>query len=222
MGEFRMGVILSGSGVYDGSELHEAVLTLLAIDRAGARAVCAAPDIPQAHVIDHLSGQPVEGESRRVLAESARISRGEIQDLAGLRAGELDAIILPGGFGAAKNLCDFAFNGAECTVHREVGRLVLEALEAGIPVGAMCIAPVILAKVLGPRNPLLTIGSDPGTAAALESMGARHQNCATADVVIDTELKLVTTPAYMTAASIAEAAVGIEKLVQTVIDLARR
>jgi len=221
MADMRIGVVLSGCGVYDGSEIHEAVVTLLAIDRAGARAVCTAPRMPQLHVIDHGTGHPVQGETRDVYQEAARLARGDIRDLANLRVADLEALVFPGGFGAAKNLCDFALNGADCTVHPEVSRIVLECHRAKVPIGAMCIAPVILAKVLGVHHPRLTIGTDPGTAAALESMGARHQHCAPDDIVVDLDLRLVTTPAYMTAGSIAAAAAGIEKLVQQVTALAR-
>lgn len=221
MADLRVGVVLSGCGVYDGSEIHEAVLTLLAIDRGGAEAVCTAPDTQQFHVVDHISSQAVDGV-RRVMVEAARISRGDIRDLAELRAADLDALVLPGGYGAAKNLCDFAFKGAQCSVLPELDRLIREAVDAGIPIGAMCIAPVIVAKVLGSRRPLLTIGSDAGTAEALEAMGARHRVCKADDVVVDEELRLVSTPAYMSARSIAEAAAGIDKLVHTVFQLARR
>lgn len=221
MAAMRVGVVLSGCGVYDGSEIHEAVVTLLAIDRAGAGAVCTAPRMPQLHVIDHGTGHPVQGETREVFREAARLARGDIRDLSDFRAADLDALVFPGGFGAAKNLCDFALNGANCTVHPEVSRIILECHRAKLPIGAMCIAPVILAKVLGTHHPLLTIGTDPDTAAALEAMGARHQPCSPDDIVVDRDHRLVTTPAYMTAGSIAAAATGIEKLVQQVTALAR-
>ena len=145
----KIGVVLSGCGVYDGAEIHESVLTLLALDRRGASAVLCAPDTPQMHVVNHLSGQVEEGASRNVLVESARIARGAIRDLATVKADELDGLVLPGGFGAAKNLCDFAVKGADCSVHPEVARLVREVHAQGKPVGAVCIAPVLVAKVLG-------------------------------------------------------------------------
>ena len=216
----RIGVILSGCGVYDGSEIHEAVITLLAIDRAGAEAVCMAPDIPQMHVINHLAGQPAEGESRNVLVESARIARGNIKNLADVTAADFDALILPGGFGAAKNLCDFAVNGPDCTVNPEVARVLKETVAAKKPLAAICIAPALLAKVLGPINsPALTIGTDKGTAAALTKMGAKHVSCPVRETVIDQENKIVSTPAYMLAGRISEAADGIEKTVQTLIGM---
>ena len=218
----KIGVILSGCGVYDGSEIHEAVITLLAIDRHGAEAVCMAPNVAQMHVVNHLTGEVAAGESRNVLVESARIARGKVKDLATVKAAELDALILPGGFGAAKNLCDFAVKGPDCSVNPEVARLIREMVAAKKPVGAVCIAPAILSKVLGTdRLPhQLTIGTDAGTAAALTGMGSRHVNCPAREFVIDQANKLVSTPAYMLAGGIAEAAEGIEKCVKALLDLA--
>jgi enhancing lycopene biosynthesis protein 2 len=217
----RIGVILSGCGVYDGSEIHEAVITLLAIDRAGAEAVCMAPDIPQMHVINHLAGEPAEGESRNVLVESARIARGNIKDIATVKAAEIDALILPGGFGAAKNLCDFAVKGPDCVANTEVARLIKEMYAAQKPIAAVCIAPAVLARVLGNPSvvPQLTIGNDAGTAEALQKMGTEHVQCPVREFVVDRKHKLVSSPAYMLAGRISEAAEGIEKTVQTVIGL---
>jgi enhancing lycopene biosynthesis protein 2 len=214
----RIGVILSGCGVYDGSEIHEAVITLLAIDRAGAEAVCMAPNIDQMHVINHLVGEPAEGETRNVLTESARIARGNIRDIAEVAVTEIDALILPGGFGAAKNLCNFAVNGPDCDVNFDVARMVKEIVAAGKPLAAVCIAPALLAKVLGPINsPALTIGTDEGTAAALTAMGAKHVDCPVKETIVDKENKIVSSPAYMLAGSISEAADGIEKTVEELI-----
>lgn len=217
----RIGVILSGCGVYDGSEIHEAVITLLAIDRAGAEAICMAPNIPQMHVINHLSGEPAEGETRNVLVESARIARGNIKDLATVKTSDIDALILPGGFGAAKNLSDFAVKGADCSVNPEVARLVKQMFAAKKPIAAVCIAPAVLSKVLGsdkvPHQ--LTIGTDAGTAAALTAMGSKHIGCPVHEFVIDRDNKLVSSPAYMLAGSIGEAADGIEKTVKALIGL---
>lgn len=216
----KVGVILSGCGVYDGSEIHEAVITMLALDRAGAEMVICAPDMPQMHVINHLTGEVAEGETRNVLVESARIARGAIRDIAQVSAEELDALILPGGFGAAKNLCDFAVKGAECEVHPEVARLVQEVHSQGKPVAAVCIAPALVARVLGEESPELTIGTDAETAGALESMGAKHVSCPVREFVVDRERKLITTPAYMLAQNMSEAAEGIEKTVQTLLSMA--
>ena len=216
----KIGVILSGCGVYDGSEIHEAVLTLLALDRRGAEMVLCAPDIPQMHVVNHLTGEVVPGETRNVLVEAARIARGNIRDIAEVKGDELDGLIIPGGFGAAKNLCDFAVKGPECTVHPEVARLIREVHGQGKPVAAVCIAPAILARVLGDESPALTIGNDAETAAALEKMGARHLSCPVEDRVVDEERKLITTPAYMLAQGIAEAAAGIDRTVETLLEMA--
>ena len=217
----RIGVILSGCGVYDGSEIHEAVITLLAIDRAGAEAVCMAPDVPQMHVVNHLTGKPAEGETRNVLIESARIARGNIKDLATVKAADIDALILPGGFGAAKNLCDFAVAGPDCSVNSEVARLIKEMYAVQKPIAAVCIAPAVLSRILGNESVShqLTIGTDKATAAALSKMGTEHIQCPVNEFVVDRKNKLVSSPAYMLAGRISEAADGIEKTVQALLDL---
>ncbi len=216
----KIGVLLSGCGVYDGSEIHEAVITLLAIDRAGAEAVCMAPDVAQMHVVNHLSGEPTAGESRNVLIESARIARGNIKNLQEVTIADFDALILPGGFGAAKNLCDFAVKGPDCTVNPDVARLLKATVAAKKPLAAVCIAPALLAKVLGPDYaPQLTIGTDAGTAGAVETMGAKHINCPVRECVIDEKHKIITSPAYMLAGRISEAADGIEKTVKALIKM---
>ncbi len=213
----KIGVILSGAGVFDGSEIHEAVITLLNIESEGAEYICMAPDINQMHTIDHLTGSESEDEQRNVLVESARIARGEIKRIKEVNPDEIDAIIIPGGFGAAKNLCDFAVNGANCTVNQDVEELLLKMNKAGKPIGAMCIAPVILAKVFGDVKPTLTIGTDRETAQAIETMGAIHKDCTVDNIVVDEENKMVSTPAYMLAKGITDAAAGIEKLVDEVL-----
>ena len=214
----KIGVVLSGCGVMDGSEIHEAVLTLLAIDKAGAMALCMAPNIPQNEVVDHVTNESQQ-ETRNVLVESARIARGRIKDIADVSADDLDGLIFPGGFGAAKNLSNFAHAGANAQVHPEVARLIQAMIKSGKPIGAICIAPAILAGFLGKINPVLTIGTDKETAATLETMGAKHQHCPVREIVVDEKLKIVTTPAYMLAERIGEAAEGIEKLVRKVVEL---
>lgn len=216
----KVGVLLSGCGVLDGAEIHEAVLTLLALDRAGAEIVCMAPNVEQAHVINHLT-QEVTAEKRNVLVESARIARGEIKDLKDVQAGDLDALIMPGGFGAAKNLSDFAFKGPQATVLPEVKRLLTDLAAAGKPIGAICIAPATLTKALADRKPEVTIGTDAGTASAIEAMGGRHKSCSVDMIHLDAGNKLVSTPAYMLGPGIKEVAQGIEKLVAKVVELAK-
>ena len=216
----KVGVVLSGCGVYDGAEIHESTLTLYFLDQSGAQILCMAPDIAQMHVIDHAKGQPTTGEKRNVLAEAARIARGEIRDMREVKAADLDALIFPGGFGAAKNLCDFAVKGVDCAVDAQVERLIREMHTAKKPIGFICIAPVLAAKVLGSFSPRLTVGCDKDTVAALEKLGARHVVCRVDEVETDTDQKIVTTPAYMLGPSIAHVAKGIEKLVHMVLKLA--
>jgi len=214
-----IGVLLSGCGVYDGSEIHEAVLTLLALDRAGAKVQCLAPDMEQRDVVNHLTGE-AQADLRNVLVESARIVRGNIKDIREISADDIDGLIIPGGFGAAKNLSDFAFEGASAQVYPEVKRLLNEMADAGKPIGAICIAPATLVKALADRHPEVTIGSDLATAAAINSMGGKHYDCTVDEIYLDARLKIVTTPAYMLGPGIKDVAVGIEKLVAEVIRLA--
>jgi enhancing lycopene biosynthesis protein 2 len=218
----KIGVCLSGCGQLDGSEIHEAVSTLIAIDQAGARTVCMAPDVAQSDVVNHLQRVPSEGENRNVLVESARIARGEIEAVALVNPEELDALIFPGGFGAAKNLCTFAADGTQCSVDPDVEILVADMLEAGKPVGAICIAPAMIARICGNRGIKadLTIGNDQQTAQAIEGMGVNHCDCAATDFIIDEKYKIVSTPAYMLGKGPAEVFTGISKLVQEVIRLA--
>ncbi|MDP7558071.1 MAG: isoprenoid biosynthesis glyoxalase ElbB [Candidatus Marinimicrobia bacterium] len=217
----KVGVVLSGCGVFDGAEIHESVITMLALDRSGADYQCMAPDVEQMHVVNHLTGQEAEGESRNVLVESARIARGEVVDMAGVTSNDVDAVIFPGGFGAAKNLCDFAVKGTDCDVHPEVLRLVREMHEAGKPIGVVCIAPAMMAKVMEDSGSSvdLTIGTDEETAAAIESMGASHVSCPVEEFVVDRENKIVSTPAYMSANRITEVEAGVTKLVDEVLKL---
>jgi enhancing lycopene biosynthesis protein 2 len=214
----RVAVVLSGCGYLDGSEIHESVIALLALDRAGAEVECFAPDKDQLDVVDHRSGEAAPGESRNVLAESARIARGAIRDVAEARPEDFDAVILPGGFGAAKNLSSFATEGPTCSVDPGIERLLRGAHEAGKPVGLICIAPAIGARLFPDVE--LTIGSDPSTADALEQMGAHHKPCAVESFVCDDKAKVVSCPAYMLGPGIKDVASGIEKLVDEVLRLA--
>lgn len=216
----RIGVVLSGCGVYDGSEIHESVLILLALDRAGAESVCLAPDIAQRHVVSHVTNDESTGESRNVLSESARIARGRVRDLNNVTSAELDGVIFAGGFGAVKNLCDYAYKGPDCSVDPSVAKLLKDFHQVRKPIGAVCIAPVIIAKVLGASHPRLTIGTDKNTAKDIEKLGAVHVPCPVTDCVVDTKSKIVTTPAYMLASRITEAQAGIEKLVHAIVELA--
>lgn len=213
----KVAVILSGCGVYDGAEIHESVITLLRLDQRGAQVQCFAPNIAQLHVINHLTGEEMP-ESRNVLVESARIARGNVKDLREADVEDFDALIVPGGFGAAKNLSNFAIEGAGCTVQPQVLALAEAFAEAGKPVGLICISPALAAKIYGP-GVTCTIGNDADTAAAMNKMGATHEDCAVTDIIEDKARKLVTTPAYMLAQTISEAASGINKLVDRVLEL---
>jgi len=213
----KVAVILSGSGVYDGAEIHESVITLLRLDQRGAQVQCFAPNIAQLHVINHLTGEEMP-ETRNVLVESARIARGNIKDIREANVEDFDALIVPGGFGAAKNLSNFAVEGASCSVQPQVLELAEAFAEAGKPVGLMCISPALAAKIYGP-GVTCTIGNDADTATAMNKMGATHEDCAVTDIIEDKARKLVTTPAYMLAQNISEAASGINKLVDRVLEL---
>ena len=214
----NIGVLLSGSGVNDGSEIHESVITMLALDRAGAEILLMAPNIDQMHVINHYTGQEMD-EFRNVLVESARIARGNIKDMAEVSGGDLDALIIPGGFGVAKNLSDYAMSGTECSINPDVYRLISEMIILKKPIGAICIAPTMMAKILAEQNQsaTMTIGKDETTAKDIESMGSTHKECLVKEIVIDKENNIVTTPAYMDAKNISEVAEGIEKLVKQII-----
>ena len=214
----KVAVVLSGCGVFDGSEVYETVITLLRLDSHNVEVQAFAPNMEQAHVINHFSGEVSEGESRNVLVEAARLVRGEIKNLAEAKAEDFDALIVPGGFGAAKNLSDFAFKGAELTVNTELVAFSQAMHAAGKPVGLMCIAPVMAAILIG-EGTSCTIGNDTETAAAIEQAGAVHVARSVTDTCIDTERKLVTTPAYMLAESISQAAEGINKLVDDVLKM---
>ncbi|MFH0881382.1 MAG: isoprenoid biosynthesis glyoxalase ElbB [bacterium] len=217
----HVAVVLSGSGVYDGSELHEAVITLLRLSEKGAKVTIFAPDVKQMHVINHLTGKESK-EKRNVLVEAARIARGAIKPLSQATA-RYDALILPGGFGAAKNLSNFAVKGAKCRVNRELEKLILAFHKAGKPIAPMCIAPTVVARVLGKAKiPVkLTIGNDPATAAAIVKMGAEHVECPVDDVVIDRKNRIVSAPAYMYNASISDVAKGIRKLVDATLKMVK-
>jgi enhancing lycopene biosynthesis protein 2 len=216
----RVGVVLSGCGYLDGAEIHEATCTLLSLDRRGAQLVAMAPDVEQLHVVDHLKGAPAPGQQRRVLEEAARIVRGQIVDLAKVSARDLDALVFPGGFGAAKNLCSFAVDGRNMRVLPEVERLAREVRAAGKPSGFICIAPVIAARLFGSDGVKVTIGNDRETATAIESWGARHVDCRVEEIAVDERLKVVSTPAYMLGPWIAPVAAGIDKLVSAVLEMA--
>jgi len=215
----RFAVILSGCGNKDGAEIHESVMTLWAIHKHGAEYQCFAPDIPQHHVLNFITGQEM-AESRNVLVESARIARGNIRNLKEYKAADYDGLIIPGGLGVAKNLSTFAFDGPECKVNEDVVRAVRETADQQKPIGALCIAPAIVAKILG--NVTLTIGQDTSTAAALTAMGAAHEKTTHGEITIDREHKVVSTPCYMLDARVDQIGAGAENLVMALLEMIRQ
>lgn len=217
----KIGVVLSGCGHLDGAEIQESVLTLLALDRAGVEVQIMAPNTDQLHVVDHLTGTESEGEVRNVLVESARIARGNIKEINEVEASDLDALIFPGGFGVAKNLSDYAMTGADCTVDPSILDLASKVHASGKPIGAICIAPAMLSKVLEKSgvSSKITIGTDKNTSSDINKMGQNHITCPVNEMVVDKKTKVVSTPAYMDGKSIGEVADGIEKLVNEVISL---
>ncbi len=214
----HIAVVLSGCGVYDGSEIHEATLTLLSIVQRGGTYQCIAPDRFQREVVNHITLEPDPHTKRHILEEAARIARGNILPLSKAKAADYDAVIFPGGAGAAKNLCSFLAQGAGCTIEADVLAFARVFKEAHKPAGFICIAPVMI-PLIYPKGTRLTIGHDRTTATAIEAMGGLHVLCDVNDVVVDTTHKVVSTPAYMLAKTIAETSQGVQKLVETVMKL---
>lgn len=211
----KFAVILAGCGVFDGAEIHEATLTLLAIKKYGAEYALFAPDVQQHHVINHLTGKEM-AETRNVLVESARIARGKIRPMSDFAARDVDALVFPGGFGVAKNLCSFAFDGPACVINPEVEKAVKDMASLKKPIGALCISPVLLARVLG--NVQVTIGNDASTAEQIEKMGATHINTGHGEVVRDSGRPVFTTPCYMLDADILQIAEGAENIVKAILN----
>jgi enhancing lycopene biosynthesis protein 2 len=212
----KIAIVLAGNGVFDGAEIQEATLTMYSIVKNGATYEIFAPNIEHHHVINHITGEEMS-EKRNVLVEAARIARGKISDLAEFKASNFDALIFPGGFGVAKNLCSFAFDGIECTINSEVENAIKNMIELKKPIGALCIAPVLLAKIL--KNVELTIGQDKDTAQAINAMGSKHIDTNHGELVIDENYKIITTPCYMLDANISQIADGANNVVKTILNL---
>jgi enhancing lycopene biosynthesis protein 2 len=217
----KIGVILSGCGNRDGSEIHEAVCTLLALAKNDVETFIFAPNIPQADVINFLEGSQLVGESRNVLVESARIARGKIKDITHAKVSDLDGIIFPGGSGVIKNLCTFAEDAGKAKINQHVSDLIVNFHKSGKPIGALCIAPVLIALALGRQGvkAAVTIGTDTNVASQIESLGFMHVQCSANDCIVDQENKIVTTPCYMLAQSVDEIYRGISRLVEEVLRL---
>lgn len=214
----KVAVILAGCGVQDGSEIYETTLTLLRLDQLGIEVQCFAPDMEQHHVINHLTGEPDDSERRNVLIESARLARGDIAPLDTLKADAFGAVIIPGGFGVAKNLCDFATKGDRLEVIDALQTSVAAFHAQEKPIGLVCISPVMAPRLLG-EGVAVTVGNDPGVAGAINAMGGLHRSCPVDDIVVDFDNRLVSTPAYMKAERLSEAAKGIFQLVERVSEM---
>jgi enhancing lycopene biosynthesis protein 2 len=212
----KIGVILSGCGVFDGSEINEAVLSVYFLEKNGAEIIFLAPDSEQLHVVNHLNEQVSDNESRNILVESARIARGKIKKLNDIEASELDGLYIPGGFGVAKNLCTFAIDGPNCKINENAKKLILNCVRTGKPICAICISPVLVAKALegSDRQATVTIGNDKNIAEAIEKMGTVHMDATVSEAVVDNKNKIVTTPAYMLGQGVLEVAEGISKAVK--------
>ncbi len=216
MSNKKIAVILCGCGHRDGSEIHEATLTLWAVHKNGAEYQCFAPNVTQHHVLNHLTGEEMP-EQRNVLIEAARIARGRIKDMAQFNAADFDGLVIPGGVGAAKNLCTYAFDGPDCVINPDVTRAVKAMHAAGKPIGALCIAPVILAKVLG--GVTVTAGQDAETAANIAKMGGIHAPTSHGEIVVDRANKIVSTPCYMLDSRVDQIGAGADKLIQAMLEL---
>lgn len=211
----KFAIILAGSGVFDGAEIHEVALSMLAISAQGCSYQCFAPDIEQHHVINHLSGEEMN-ESRNVLIESARIARGDVKNITEFQPTDFDVLLIPGGFGVAKNLCNFAFKGADCEVNSNVARVINQMHEAGKPIGALCISPVLVSKVLGKVK--LTLGQDQDVIDNVEKMGSLHIKTTHGEVIVDEKNKIFTTPCYMLDANILQINEGTTNIVKAILD----
>ena len=212
----KFAIVLSGCGVYDGAEIHEAVTAMLAVSRKGHDYQMFAPDIPQYHVVNHLTGEEMP-EKRNVLVESARIARGNIKNLASFDPSQYDVLLFAGGFGAAKNLCDFAIKGENYTVIDQVAASIQSMHRAGKPIGAMCVSPVLIADTI--EGVELTVGAPCGASEAAEKHGAVHKVTTHGEVIVDKKNKIATTPCYMLDATIAQVAEGAENLVDELLKL---
>ncbi|NLF44172.1 MAG: isoprenoid biosynthesis glyoxalase ElbB [Bacteroidales bacterium] len=212
----KIAVVLAGCGVLDGAEIHEATMSLYAIKKLGAEYEIFAPDMDQYHVINHLTGKEMD-EKRNVLVEAARIARGHIKPLSKYDVKDFDGLLFPGGFGAAKNLCTFAFDGYACKINPEVHEAIKTTHEAGKPIAALCVSPVLLAKALGKGK--LTVGEQSGTSQAIERLGAKHEATHHGQVIVDQENKLLSTPCYMLNANIVQIAEGAENIVKEMLKM---
>lgn len=224
----KIGVLLSGCGVYDGVEIQEAVLTLLAIEEVGAEAICISVDENQHHVVNHITGDEMK-ESRNMLVEAARISRGSIHEITTISPADIDALVIPGGFGSAKNFTNWAFSGPEGTINPKVKLLIVNMVNVGKPILALCVSPIVVAKALenSSIHAAMTIGSDKekspydikAFSKGMEAIGAHSEMKSIQEIQIDRENKIITAPCYMLEASILEVRNNIKKGIEALIPM---
>jgi len=223
----KFGILLSGCGVYDGAEIQETVLTMLAVKEIGAEYVCISVDAEQHHVINHLTGEEMN-ETRNMLVESARVARGEVTNIREITPADIDGLIIPGGFGSAKNFTKWAFEGPDGAILPEVKLLLVNLVNIGKPVVALCVSPVVLAKALEDANlkTTMTIGSDleespydiTAFAAGLEHTGVIPSMKTINEIHVDEENKIITAPCYMMNADILQ----VRKNIQTAVEALKR
>ena len=211
----KFAVILCGCGSLDGSEIHESVMTLLAIDRNECTYSIFAPNDNQYHVVNHYTKEATQ-EKRNMMVEAARIARGDIRPIEECRVEDFDALVFPGGNGAAKNLFTYAFDGKNCTVREDVANLIKAFHAQHKPIGALCIAPVMIAKVLG--DVTITVGNDEGTIQNVLSFGSQHINTLQTGVIADKQNMVFTSPCYMLPARISDIADCAQNLIDAILE----
>ena len=211
----KIAIIIGGCGHRDGSEIHETTMTMLAVEEHGATYQMFAPNRNQYHVLNHLDGTEMQ-EQRNMLVEAARIARGNILPLENFDVNQFDAVIFPGGFGVAKNFFNYAFKGVDCEVDEQIAHIIKSVHQAGKPIGALCISPVLMAKILG--NITVTIGQDAKTARDIEQMGATNVNTSNGDVVTDKKNKIFSTPCYMLDANLVDIHEDAYNLVEAMME----
>jgi enhancing lycopene biosynthesis protein 2 len=215
----KVWVLLAGSGLHDGTEVHEAALVQLALARLGASVAFCAPEVAQAHVIDHLRGDVSRAESRSVLIESARIARGPVESLATLDPASVEALVIPGGYGVVKNLCDYAFCAREAKLEKSVAALIEHTSKRGVPIASMCMANVLVARALGHRGVRLSLGWDAMLDADCAAWGARVVKSTAKLAVIDRDVRVASTSAFSGSSDISIVAEGIERTIRAALEL---
>ena len=208
----KTAIILSGCGQVDGSETHETILTILALEQHNLDWEGLAPSGLQTEVYDHYTNTKENISPSSMITEAARLVRGNITIINAVNASDYAAVIIPGGAGVIKNLSNYSTAGINFTIHPELLAFMATIVRLQIPAGFICIAPILIPKLYG-NKPKLTIGSNVELAAKIVQIGGEHCDCLANDIVIDHAQKIVSTPANMVAKNIVEVYHGIYKLV---------